>query len=334
MLGELAASWAATACEALDRAYPYAAAHETLDASDVGFTPQVLHPAFHGSFDWHSSVHMQWSLVRLLTSAGEVVTPRATALLSERLQRGAIEEERRYVVARPTYERPYGWAWVTALAAAIADCPVPEAAAWSATLDPLVDAVAELTTAWLQRQRLPVRHGLQGSSAFALALFHESFTRLGHPDLARTVSDRAVTWYGGDTDYDTRFEPSATDVFSPALTEADLMRRVLAPGDFSDWLRAFLPGLGVDRHRHLLDVPPIADGDGPLTHLSGLALSRAWQLQSLASTYPPDSPARRNLRAGSARQIEAVLPLITGGDFMSTHWLVSFGILALDGTGG
>ena len=29
-------------------------------------SPRALHPAFHGSFDWHSCVHMHWLLARLL----------------------------------------------------------------------------------------------------------------------------------------------------------------------------------------------------------------------------------------------------------------------------
>lgn len=29
-------------------------------------TPKELHPAFYGCFDWHSSVHGHWSLVKLL----------------------------------------------------------------------------------------------------------------------------------------------------------------------------------------------------------------------------------------------------------------------------
>ena len=29
-------------------------------------SPEDLHPAFYGCFDWHSAVHGHWSLVRLL----------------------------------------------------------------------------------------------------------------------------------------------------------------------------------------------------------------------------------------------------------------------------
>ncbi|MBB5159812.1 DUF2891 family protein [Saccharopolyspora phatthalungensis] len=329
MIAEYTRAWSAIACEVLTRPYPYEAAHRSLDASDVAVTPDVLHPAFHGSFDWHSSVHMQWSLIRLLTLHPKAVDPLAVPLLNQRLAPDAIAAEVAYLRARPAFERPYGWAWATALMCAARDCPVPEARTWSSALEPLTETIADLTSAWLRRQALPARHGLQGNSAFALAIFLESFIRLGYSDLADDIRFKALEWFGSDTAIDTRFEPSGTDVFSPSLAEAELMRRVLAADDFRTWLEAFLPGLGEDRHLHLLDVPPVDDsGDGPLTHLSGLALSRAWQLRSLASCWPSDSLTGARLRAGAERQVAAVLPLLTGGDFMSTHWLVTFGILA------
>src|SRR5690606_34702905 len=39
---------------------------QTLGSETDLQSPQSLHPAFYGCFDWHSSVHAHWSLVRLL----------------------------------------------------------------------------------------------------------------------------------------------------------------------------------------------------------------------------------------------------------------------------
>ena len=39
---------------------------QTLGSSEDLKTPKILHPAFYGCFDWHSSVHGHWSLVSLL----------------------------------------------------------------------------------------------------------------------------------------------------------------------------------------------------------------------------------------------------------------------------
>ena len=319
-----AADWAAIACEVLETPYPYGSAHASKRPDDVDVTPDRLHPAFHGSYDWHSSAHMQWSLVRLLTLAPDQVGHRPIEVLDKRLTTEAIMTEAAYLRDNPSYERPYGWAWAAMLVAAARK--LPEAKNWAAALTPLGDLIADLVLGWLPRQAYPVRHGVHLNSAFALALLHEAYGDLHRPDVVDAIRGRALEWFGEDTAYDTRFEPSGTDFLSPALTEAELMRRVLPADEFATWLTAFLPGLGTDAHQHLLELPVTDDsGDGQLAHLSGLALSRAWQLRTIAPALPEVAD---KLRAGANRQIEAVLPTVTGGDFMSTHWLVSFALLA------
>ncbi|TCC35366.1 DUF2891 family protein [Kribbella speibonae] len=314
-----AAAWADIACEVLETPYPYGTAHASHGPDDVDVTPDRLHPAFHGSYDWHSSAHMQWSLVRLLTLAPDQVGRRPIEVLDQRLTPAAIATEAAYLRERPSYERPYGWAWAAMLAAATRKTQ------WADALTPLGDVIADLVLGWLPKQAYPVRHGVHLNSAFALALLHEAYGELGRADVVEAIRVRALEWFGGDTAYDTRFEPSGTDFLSPALSEAELMRRVLPATEFAGWLANFLPGLGQDAHQHLLEVPVTDDsGDGQLAHLSGLALSRAWQLRTIA----PALPVADVLRAGADRQIDAVLPTVTDGDFMSTHWLVSFALLA------
>src|SRR5688500_8788059 len=55
----------AVALAAIDREYPNQIAHVLASATDVA-PPRALHPAFYGAYDWHSSVHSHWALVRLL----------------------------------------------------------------------------------------------------------------------------------------------------------------------------------------------------------------------------------------------------------------------------
>ena len=280
-----AAAWAEIACEVLETPYPYGAAHASLGPDDVDVTPERLHPAFHGSYDWHSSAHMQWSLVRLLTLAPDQVGRRPIEVLDRRLTAEAIATEAAYLRDRPSYERPYGWAWAAMLVAAAQDSKLPQASNWKTA--ELGDVIAELVLGWLPRQAYPVRHGVHLNSAFALALLLEAYDDLGRPDVVDAIRGRAIEWFGQDTAYDTRFEPSGTDFLSPALTEAELMRRVLPEDEYKTWLTAFLPGLGTDAHQHLLEVPTTDDsGDGQLAHLSGLALSRAWQLRTIAPALP------------------------------------------------
>jgi len=65
---ELASSFARTALANVAQEYPAKLDHVMGGPADVR-GPRELHPAFYGSFDWHSSVHMHWSAVRLLTLA-------------------------------------------------------------------------------------------------------------------------------------------------------------------------------------------------------------------------------------------------------------------------
>lgn len=111
------------------------------------------------------------------------------------------------------------------------------------------------------------------------------------------------------------------------------MGAVLEPEPYAAWLAAFLPGLGAGRHLHLLEPPEVRDpGDGQLVHLHGLSLSRAWQLRALAPHLT--TGAAEVVLDAAARLVDSALPQTTGGDFMATHWLVSFALLAEDGLSG
>ncbi|WP_375426140.1 DUF2891 family protein [uncultured Friedmanniella sp.] len=326
--------WAETVLRVLGTTYPYGAAHVTLRAEDTDADPVRLHPAFHGSFDWHSSAHMQWSAVRLLTLApdglSDDLAARLAAVLDDRLTPGHGQVEAAYLRARPSYERPYGWAWAATLAAATQDCPHHRAPAWSAALEPVADAVADLLLDWLPRLAYPVRHGVHSNTAFAAALAHEAFGRMGRADVVAAVAEHARRWFAADRDYPAHWEPSGNDFLSPALCEADLMSRVLTPAELADWLPAFLPGLGQAGDR-LLEVPEVRDRtDGQLVHLFGLGLSRAWQLRRLAPHLA--APEQQRVATATTAQVEVVEREIVTGDFMSTHWLVSFALLAASGS--
>lgn len=334
LTGRHAADWARVARQVIGTPYPYASGHVAHAPDDTDVTPQRLHPAFHGSLDWHSCVHMQWSLSTLvegyadqLGEAGELGP--AVALLSERLTERHLAAESDYLRARPGFERPYGWAWAAMLVARarrLAAGGHPAAGRWAGALEPLGEVVADHVQDWLPRQVHPVRHGKHQNDAFALSLLLRAFGELGREDVCSAMRERALDWFGGDTAYDTRVEPSGTDFLSPALSEAELMLRVLPADEVGRWLAAFLPGLGEGGHRHLLEVPEVRDAtDGQLVHLHGLALSRAWQLRALAGQL--STGAAETVLAAADRQVEAVLPQITDGDFMATHWLVSFALL-------
>ncbi len=90
-------------------------------------TPRDLHPVFYGSFDWHSCVHGYWMLARLLrlfpamAPASEIRT-----LFDGAAHRRTRSRARCATFSHPMaagFERPYGWAWLLKLDAALADLP-------------------------------------------------------------------------------------------------------------------------------------------------------------------------------------------------------------------
>ena len=326
---DLRPAWAGTVLRVLRTPWPWASAHMSRDAGDCDVTPWRLHPSFHGSLDWHSSCHMQWSAIRLLDSDADLADDVRTGLLAEldaRLTADLVAVECAYLRDHPGYERPYGWGWAVRLAAEAAASSQESGPRWAEALAPLADTVAGLTLGWLPRQVLPVRHGVHQNTAFGLSLLRDGFAALGRRDVVVAIDARARDWFLGDRDYPSQWEPSGTDFLSPALSEADLMRRVLEGDEFGAWLAGFLPRLGEPGDR-LLELPAVGDlHDGQMVHQLGLALSRAAQFRSLSAFLPAARAAR--VEAAASALADGVADQITSGDFMSTHWLVSFALLA------
>ncbi|MET8475051.1 DUF2891 domain-containing protein [Streptomyces sp. NPDC006422] len=298
------------------REYPNFTAHLTTSPADNP-RPSDLHPAFYGAYDWHSSVHMHWLLLR--------TRPEAHAdVLDRHLTRENLATEAAYLLDRPSFERPYGWAWLVALAA---QC---RGTRWADAFEPAVDAVDRLLTDWLPKATYPVRHGNHPNSAFALGLILDTGERAGLP--GRTldaVRDRLRSWFADDHDAPAHWEPSGQDFLSPALTEADAMRSVFENADdFAAWLDRFLPALATGAPCPLLDVPVVSDhADPQIGHLLGLALSRAASLRAIANALP-EGAVRERLAKAAQEHLDAGLPAVESGDFTTDHWLATFAELA------
>jgi hypothetical protein len=166
-LGANAADLAATALRTVREAYPYdlRVLYEAPGAAPR--TPRDRHPAFYGSFDWHSAVEMHWVLLRLLRRfPAEVDAGAIHAVLDEHLTPAAIETEVVNYAANRGAQRPYGWGWALTLHEEAAAWPV--ASAWAAALQPLADHFLDALLGWLPRAPYPVRHGVHPNSAFGL----------------------------------------------------------------------------------------------------------------------------------------------------------------------
>jgi Protein of unknown function (DUF2891) len=329
-----AAGYAAVAIENIGRDFPSLIVHLMTEPGDFPQRPSDRTPVFSGSLDWHSCVEMHWLLVRLLrlvpdyVPAGEMRT-----LLTAQFDVVGLASEARFVgTADGRSERPYGWAWALALVhevAALAAAGDADARAWLTALEPLEAALVYGFTEWLPKATYPVRYGVHANSAFAFGLLLP-YARERAPGLAETVTTRALDWFGGDVRYSGWMEPSGHDFLSPALTEAELMSRLVDGSDFASWLEAFLPALAERRPRSLFTPAIVSDPtEGQIAHLHGLNASRGWCWRRIAESLPAGDARVEPAVAAARTHLEAALPHVSGSDYMVEHWLAAYAVLAL-----
>lgn len=329
---EQASAFAKLALKGLSLEYPNKPEHVMSGPDDVK-APRALHPAFYGSYDWHSSVHGHWMLARLLRlfpnlpEAQEIRHTLGAHLTAENLRAEADYFARKE--SRP-FERPYGWAWLLKLAEELRDWDDPDAKAWSANLAPLAKVIIDRYLEFFPKQTYPIRTGVHPNTAFGLAFAHDYARQTGDDRLRALIEERARAYYGGDADAPARWEPSGADFFSPSLMEADLMRRVLPPDEFRAWLVKFLPGAANGQPESLFTPAIVTDRTDPqLVHLDGLNLSRAWCMKHIAEALPSADPARGPFLASSERHAAAALDHVASGDYAGEHWLASFAVYLL-----
>jgi len=327
---DMAGRFAGIALGHVTREYPNKLMHGLAGPEDAR-TPSALHPVFYGSFDWHSCVHAYWMLAHLLrrfpdmAPAGEV-----RDLFDRQLTPEKIAGECAYL-AQPTargFERPYGWAWLLKLAAELKGFPdMP----WSDHLAPLAEAFAQRFRDFLPKATYPVRVGTHFNTAFSLRLAADYAEATEDATLRSLLRETAERWYGNDEDCPAWGEPSGDDFLSPALIEAECMRRLLPPEQFSYWFDRFLPRLATAQPMPLFRPAEVSDrSDGKIAHLDGLNLSRAWCWRALARALPAEDPRRVLMDRVADLHLAAGLPHVAG-DYMGEHWLASFAVLAPEG---
>ena len=328
LTGARAESFARLALAGVRREWPHSFQHLANNAAEVR-PPRALHPAFYGCYDWHSAVHGHWTLARLRRIFPRLGAARKiTAALGENLTAANLAAELEYFRApgRASFERPYGWAWLLALAAELRTGRDAGSRRWARAVRPLEDFVAESFCTWLPRQRLPVRSGVHSNTAFALSLALHYARAARHRRLERLITVRSRGYFAADVNAPAGWEPSGEDFLSPALAEADLMRRVLSPPEFAVWWRRFLPKLPPNL---AAPVDPGDRRDPKFVHLDGLNLSRAWALRGIASVLPVRAPERKGLLAAVETHATAGLARVASGDYLGEHWLASFAVYLL-----
>jgi hypothetical protein len=302
------------------------------DGEDVQ-NPRAIHPAFYGCYDWHSSVHGHWMLVRLLRLFPDL--PEAKDIrkaLGRNLSAENIQAETAYLKQknRQSFERTYGWAWLLKLAEELSLSNDSEESAWARNLQPLADALVGSYLAFLPKQTYPIRTGVHPNTAFGLAFAFDYAKSRSNEKLLALITERSRTYFGNDRNYPAAWEPGGEDFFSPALMEADLMRRVLTPAEFRVWFRRFLPQVAAGAPATLLRPATVSDRSDPkLVHLDGLNLSRAWCMRNIARALPTNDPARKVLARAARAHTDDALAHVASGDYAGEHWLASFAVYLL-----
>ena len=327
-----ASHFAGLALKCVAREFPNKPEHVINNMSEVQ-SPKALHPAFYGCYDWHSSVHGHWMLVRLLKTFPDLPeAPQIRSALNQSLTAENIKVEVAYMMQpnRQSFERTYGWAWALKLAEELYAWSDPDGRLWYANLAPLAEVIAASYRKFLPKQTYPIRTGVHPNTAFGLAFALDYASTTGDKGLEALLNERSRTYYAKDVNYPGAWEPGGEDFFSAALMEADLMRRVMKPAEFAAWFRRFLPGVPKGSPAALLQPAKVTDRSDPkLVHLDGLNLSRAWCMRSIARALPANDPARVVLSASADKHAAAALAHVASGDYAGEHWLASFAVFLL-----
>jgi len=325
----VAERFAKLALACVEKEYPNKISHVLNSDTDVA-PPRKLTPAFYGCYDWHSSVHGHWLLVRLLrTFPDGSFAGAAREALRKSLTAENLKQEAAYLrgEGRTSFERPYGLAWLLQLCAELRDWDDDQAREMAANLRPLEEAAVERLENWLPKLSHPVRIGEHDQTAFGLGLMLDYARSTKSDSFARLVVDSAKKFFLSDQDCPLNYEPSGEDFLSPCLAEADVMRRLLSQEEFTKWLNKFMPQIPTIRNADWLPVTVSPDRSDPkLAHLDGLNLSRAWMLEGIISALPPDNPRRPALAAAAEAHRRAGLAAVTGEHYEGGHWLGSFAV--------
>jgi hypothetical protein len=117
--------------------------HESA-SSEVSHT--IKTPIFSGCFDWHSAVHMHWTLIRLIRLFPDLKQKdQIISLMNEQFTEEKVGTELAFLNSKynETFERTYGWAWLLRLQSEFILLNDENGRKWAQTLAPLVKVIRD-----------------------------------------------------------------------------------------------------------------------------------------------------------------------------------------------
>ncbi|MFZ1751865.1 MAG: DUF2891 domain-containing protein [Saprospiraceae bacterium] len=310
----------------LQKEFPNKLNQSLTNNEEIG-TPKGLHPAFYGCYDWHSSVHGHWMLVKLMKLFPNLKqTEDIKRSLRLNITKENIDVELEYFkrASEKSFERTYGWAWLLKLDEELITWDDPFAVEIHGHLQPLTEFIINKYLDFLPKLNYPVRSGEHPNTAFGLALAYDYAIAAKHDTLRHLIEQRSKDYYINDVACPLSWEPGGFDFLSPCFQEADLMARILVPADFKAWLNKFIPS--IQKSDFDISEAKVSDrSDGKLVHLDGVNFCRAWSLYHIAQKVPEYG----HLVALANKHIDASLPSVIDGGYEGEHWLATFAIYSL-----
>ena len=291
--------------------------------------PRELYPAFYGCFDWHSSVHGHWLLVRMLNTASDKVDVETiTVKLNQSFTANNMMRELANYSREGmhSFQRPYGIAWLLQLTAELRQSSHPQAQRWLNNIMPLEQKAVANISDWLPKLTFPIRTGEHSQTAFAFGLMLDWSRIAKDKAFESLLTSRVIELYADDVDCPLEYEPSGHDFLSPCIAQADLMRRVMDKITYAAWLSRFFPNLTETSDANWLAPGVVTDKtDGKLAHLDGLNTSRAWMLEGIISGLPADDERISALQmAVETHRIVGLNAVLGDMHYMGSHWLGSY----------
>ena len=313
------------AYECIDKEYPNKLNGVLGDDSYLA-PPRVLHPAFYGCFDWHSSVHGHWTLVTILNEFPDFkYRDEIIAKLRKNITKENIQKEIEYFNDNQNkdYERTYGWAWLFKLDEALRESGFPKSDILHENLTPLVDILSAKFIEFLDKLNYPIRIGEHNNIAFGMSFTYD-YAKKYDAKLAAKIEEKARQYFMKDCECPLSWEPGGTDFLSPCLQEASLMQKVLTDKEFRKWLKYFMPGFEKNPAKFLEPAIVSDRSDGKLAHLDGLNFSRAWCLFEMGNALNN----QKMIDLGT-KHFNYSYEKMDSGEYAGAHWLASFALYTL-----
>ena len=189
------------AYECIDKEYPNKLNGVLGDDSYLA-PPRVLHPAFYGCFDWHSSVHGHWTLVTILNEFPDFkYRDEILVKLRKNITKENIQKEIEYFNDNQNkdYERTYGWAWLFKLDEALRESGFPKSDIIHENLTPLVDILSAKFIEFLDKLNYPIRIGEHNNIAFGMSFTYD-YAKKYDAKLAAKIEEKARQYFMKDCD--------------------------------------------------------------------------------------------------------------------------------------